>query len=86
MPRRCPDCKLNFEPETGFYYGAMWVSYAFGVLLSIVIICLFIFIFKIPLLWAFIGMAIIHLAASPYLFRISRAMWLSFFVNNHKDR
>ncbi|MBP7400368.1 MAG: DUF983 domain-containing protein [Chitinophagales bacterium] len=85
MPRYCPKCHLNFNPETGFYFGAMWMSYAVGVLLSIVLICLFIFVFKIEVLWSFIAMAIIHILITPYLFRFSRALWLSFYVNNHRN-
>lgn len=85
MPRHCPDCKLKLDPETGFYYGAMWISYAIGVLLSVFIICVCIFAFGMEVLWAFITMVIVHLLFSPYLFRFSRALWLSFYVNNHRD-
>lgn len=85
MPRECPHCKLKLEPETGFYYGAMWISYAVGVLLSVIIICLAIFAFHMDVLWAFIIMVIFHLIISPYLFRFSRALWISFYVNYHRD-
>jgi uncharacterized protein (DUF983 family) len=29
MPDRCSHCGLKFEPEPGFYYGAMFISYIF---------------------------------------------------------
>jgi uncharacterized protein (DUF983 family) len=29
MPTHCAHCGLKFEPEPGFYYGAMFVSYIF---------------------------------------------------------
>ena len=28
MNARCPECDLDFEPEPGFYFGALMVSYA----------------------------------------------------------
>lgn len=31
MPARCAVCYLTLEPEPGFYWGAMFVSYVFSV-------------------------------------------------------
>jgi uncharacterized protein (DUF983 family) len=85
MPKRCPHCQLKYEPETGFYYGAMWISYAIGVLLSLIIIGLLIFALDVEVLYAFLAVVAFHLAFSPYLFRFSRALWLSFYVYQHRD-
>jgi uncharacterized protein (DUF983 family) len=27
MPGHCTECRLNYYPEPGFYYGAMFISY-----------------------------------------------------------
>ena len=35
MPVVCPNCALPFTPEPGFYYGAMYVSYALTVAMSV---------------------------------------------------
>jgi len=32
----CPNCQLKFEHETGFFWGAMYISYAFSTLFMIV--------------------------------------------------
>ncbi len=37
MKENCPVCKLKFEIEPGFFWGAMYVSYAFSVALMIII-------------------------------------------------
>jgi len=29
MHDKCPHCNLNYMPEPGFYYGAMFISYIF---------------------------------------------------------
>jgi len=85
MYKHCPNCGLRFEPETGFYYGAMYLSYAIGVCTSLIVFAIFNFGFGISVTWSFITVAILWVAVSPYLFRFSRALWLNFFVNRHKD-
>lgn len=85
MPAHCTKCNLKYNPEAGFYYGAMWVSYLVGIILSIIIICLLLFVFHLSLQWAFVGFVIFHLIFSPYLFKFSRALWLSFYVKQHRD-
>jgi len=37
MHRHCPVCEVNFEPETGFYWGAMYISYGISVAMSVTI-------------------------------------------------
>jgi uncharacterized protein (DUF983 family) len=37
MEAICPVCKLKFEIEPGFFWGAMYVSYAFSVALMLII-------------------------------------------------
>ena len=37
MPDKCPECGQPYEPEPGFYFGAMYVSYALGVALFVTI-------------------------------------------------
>lgn len=32
----CPNCNLQFEHETGFFWGAMYISYAFSAFFMIV--------------------------------------------------
>ena len=29
--KHCPNCKIKFSKEPGFYFGAMYVSYAIGI-------------------------------------------------------
>lgn len=37
MNRYCPVCEQSFEPETGFYWGAMYISYALTVAFSVTV-------------------------------------------------
>lgn len=85
MYKTCAHCGQRFEPETGFYYGAMYLSYAIGVFSSLILFSIFNFLFGIVYTWSFVLVAVIWVGSSPYLFRFSRVLWLSLYVNNHRD-
>ena len=85
MPKKCPVCGLNLEPEAGFYYGAMYLSYALGVFSSLALFAILNVLFHIKTTTAFIVVASVWLLSSPYLFRFCRALYLSLYVNRHKN-
>lgn len=74
MHSSCPVCKLNYEPETGFYFGAMYFSYAILVGLIIVVAVIFnrLDIFD-HALWVIPTAVILFL---PFIFRYSRLLML----------
>jgi uncharacterized protein (DUF983 family) len=84
MPKKCPKCGQDFQIETGFYYGAMYVSYALTIALIVaVFIALIVFnIFSIELflLLDFIALLI----ALPYLFKVSRSIWIALMIKFDK--
>ncbi len=84
MHHRCPVCNEDFERETGFYYGAMYVSYgltvAFGVAVYIVICGLL----KFDEITFLITFAILQLLLMPVFYRLSRLVWINIFVK-YKD-
>src|SRR5205085_8296281 len=85
MNERCPVCGQPLDMEPGFYYGTNMVSYALAVLISIASFILW---------WGFIGFslhdkrfflwlginAILLILLQPPLMRLSRTIWLAFFV------
>jgi uncharacterized protein (DUF983 family) len=79
MNELCPVCQLRFEREQGYFFGAMYVSYA----LSIPILCLIILIGHLLLPDLRIEF-VIALSLLPYLFlvpavfRYSRVIWIHF--------
>jgi uncharacterized protein (DUF983 family) len=70
----CPKCNLSYEPETGFFFGAMYWSYALivGTIIigSIIMNLLNMFDYAIYLI---IGLLILLL---PLIFRHSRLLML----------
>jgi uncharacterized protein (DUF983 family) len=81
MNNECPVCKLDFSKEPGFYWGAMYVSYALGVAEAFItyFICRLAGTeaFDLLNLWIIFG-AILVLA--PFNYRLSRLVWLYIFT------
>jgi hypothetical protein len=85
MNEHCPVCGQPLNMEPGFYYGTNMISYALAVLICVLTFFLW---------WALIGFslqdarffywigfnAVLLLALQPPLMRISRTVWLAFFV------
>ncbi|MFM9008621.1 MAG: DUF983 domain-containing protein [Bacteroidota bacterium] len=83
MHSHCPVCGLNNEPEPGYFYGAMYVSYAFTVAISVgVFLLYYVLIPEQGVLTFLVLLSIILAVLSPYTFRTSRAIWLNFFVRH----
>jgi hypothetical protein len=49
MHERCSRCRQSFDPEPGFYQGAMYVSYAFTLALAF-IVSVIMLLFSMPIL------------------------------------
>lgn len=85
MHEKCPTCGQRLEVEPGFYYGTGYVSYALAVALSVASFVAWCVIIGISLndnrfFWWMGCNAVLLIVLQPYLMRLSRAVWLSFFV------
>lgn len=80
MPNRCPKCNQDFQIETGFYYGAMYVSYGITIALIVAVFtALIVFdIFNIELF--LILDFIVLIITLPYVFKVSRAIWIAMMI------
>lgn len=76
----CEVCGQQFELETGFYWGAMYVSYALTAGWAIANFVLLYFIFQISLGFFIPYLVVTLIILYPLIFRVSRTIYLSFFV------
>ncbi len=75
----CPNCNLRFENEPGFFYGAMYFSYALNVAIIITTGLSVYFIFK-PTTLVHISVTVMAaLFLVPLTFRYSRILMLYLF-------
>lgn len=85
MLEQCPRCKLNYFPEPGYYYGAMFISYIWTGWFCLLFVLFFHWILKWSQTVAF-GLLIAFLAFNfVYIFRISRLMWINLNVGYDPD-
>lgn len=80
MHKDCAVCGLHFEVEPGFFWGAMYISYAFGVAISVVAGVITSVVLKDPEIWVYIAAVITPLILlSPQSMRYSRVLMLYLF-------
>ncbi len=84
MYKNCPNCGQRYEPEPGFFYGAMYVSYAVTVALFVAVLVLM-NIFYSPGIWEIvIVLSGVLLVLAPPVFRLSRSIWAHMFIKRAK--
>jgi len=80
MLQRCPVCDLNYFPEPGYYYGAMFISYIWTAWFCLFFVGLIHWILDWGLTTAFVLLIAFFAINFVYIFRISRLMWLNLNV------
>lgn len=80
MKKCCDKCGQAYEPETGFYYGAMYVSYGLGIAFMFVPAYLLYLLFDLSFVSLMVFVLSVYVFAFPLLFRWSRNIWLNIFV------
>ncbi len=80
MPHNCTHCKEDFVREPGFYFGAMYVSYGLGAGLLLPLYVILRWGFDFDFWQAIGGCILIPLFFTPYIFRLSRSLWIHIFV------
>lgn len=83
MYETCPHCGLDYEPEPGFYIGAMFISYIISGWFCILFILLFHWVFDWSLNGAFALLLGILALIFVWFFRFSRSVWL--YINTKYD-
>jgi len=79
MHRECPVCKASFEPEPGFYFGSMFITYAVNVVIVVLCGVLLFYLWRLPE-WVFLTLVgAVAMVTLPFSFRLSRTLWLYWF-------
>jgi len=80
MHENCPHCGFHFEIEPGFFWGAMYISYAFSVALAVTFGVATFVLFGDPPLWVYFLCIFGPLfLLSPWSMRYSRVLMLYWF-------
>ncbi|TAL47835.1 MAG: DUF983 domain-containing protein [Chitinophagaceae bacterium] len=86
MNEYCPICGQSMEIEKGFYYGTGYVSYVITVAFSVSTFAAWWLLIGFSLednrIFWWIGVnSVLMILLQPWFMRLSRAVWLSFFVS-----
>ena len=78
----CSICNETYNPEPGFYFGAMYISYALGTALMVTIwVGLIILSIEVELFHKIIGISAIWLFLSPLIHSLSKIIWANIFMH-----
>lgn len=80
MNKECDVCGQRFEPEPGFYYGAMFISYTFLGFLSLGLVGLLVFYFKMSVEFAFAILLSVLAIIFVWNLRFSRSIWIHLVI------
>lgn len=81
MHDHCTNCDQVFEPEPGYYTGAMYVSYAFQIaIIAITFVAMQLMNNTLGILWYMAMIFSVILIFLPLIFRLSRSIWIHIFV------
>ena len=86
MNEKCSECGLEFSPEPGYYYGAMYVSYGLTALEMFVVVISMIMLTPQAATWLFYVASILAVfILTPWNYRIGRAGWINLFYRYDKN-
>jgi uncharacterized protein (DUF983 family) len=82
---RCSVCNQSYSPETGFYFGAAYVSYAIGVAIFVAIWVATSVLYPTMSVHYQVGIVVAAIVVLfPVNFYLSRLIWINMFVKYEK--
>lgn len=85
MHEACSNCGQRFEPEPGFYYGAMFISYFISAWILLILALIMVFLIGWSLdsvKWIIIGIGLLFFLKTV---RLSRSIWIHIIVRFNKE-
>lgn len=87
MNKECSNCKQDFVIEPGFYWGAMYVSYAINVATIVTCMVIYFLFFSEASEFYLIGTIVVLIALLiPVNFRLGRILMIHLFSGIKYDR
>ena len=85
LNENCSSCNLHYHLEPSFFTGSMYVSYPIGIAFTVPPFILSHVLCKASLLTTFLAITATLIIGLPIIARLSRNLWINFFVNYDKD-
>ena len=85
MNEKCSNCGTKYKIEPSFFYGSMYVSYPVGIAFATATFVISFFLFKASLNTIFIAIVATLIVSLPIILRLSRNIWINFFMSYDKS-
>jgi uncharacterized protein (DUF983 family) len=85
MQECCSNCNTKYKIEPSFFFGSMYVSYAVGIALSVATFIISYVFFNANAHITFISIIVVLVMFFPIILRLSRNIWINFFMNFDKN-
>ena len=90
MHENCPVCNQKYDMEPGFWYGTGYVSYALAVAISVATFVAWWVLVGVSVndnrvMYWFIFNSVVLVVAQPWMMRLSRVIYMRFFVGYDPD-
>ncbi len=80
MKKSCEVCGQDFEPEPGFYYGAMFVSYIFMGFFCLGFTAFLHWVLGLSVNLSFLLLLVVIAIFFVYIFRLARSIWINVVI------
>ncbi|MFV0565781.1 MAG: DUF983 domain-containing protein [Flavobacteriaceae bacterium] len=84
MHEKCSNCNTKYKIEPSFFYGAMYVSYAVGIAFAVAAFVISHYVFGASVDGIFISIVATLIVFLPIILRLSRNIWINFFMSYDK--
>ncbi|MGB1269759.1 MAG: DUF983 domain-containing protein [Flavobacteriaceae bacterium] len=84
LNEHCSSCGLKYHLEPSFFTGSMYVSYPVGIAFAVAAFIISHLLLKLELIETFFVITGTLIVFLPVIARLSRNIWINFFVNYDK--
>jgi len=82
LHERCSVCVTKYEKEIGFYTGAMYVSYAIGVAVSVSMwVAMLVLLPELGIITQIVAISLVMVIGGPLFYALSKIIWANFFFH-----
>ncbi len=81
----CGHCKLHYNIEPSFFFGAMYVSYGLTVAIGIAVFIIVKVFIGLDLFQSFMAIIVALIALTPITARLARNIYINMFVHYNAD-
>ena len=85
MNENCSYCGTKYKMEPSFFYGSMYVSYPVGIAFATAAFVIAFFVFEANINVIFISIVGTLIVFMPVILRLSRNIWINFFMHYDKS-